>query len=117
MSQPLFASATKPFDSKPARPKEAGADRHLEAGDEEFVQNGSDRSSAMCTWLCTEGNTGAGIWEHQREMVADPSGAVVPRAEVTATQTTTGLVLKTVTSGEGTYVFHSLVRGTPQDRG
>jgi hypothetical protein len=41
-------------------------------------------------------------------MVADPSGAVVPRAEVTATQTTTGLVLKTVTSGEGTYVFPSL---------
>ena len=40
--------------------------------------------------------------------VTDPSGAVVPGAEVTATQTTTGLVLKTITSGGGTYVFPSL---------
>lgn len=40
--------------------------------------------------------------------VTDTSGAVVPGAEVTATQTSTGLVLKTVTGSEGTYVFPSL---------
>lgn len=41
--------------------------------------------------------------------VTDTSGAVVPGASVTATQTSTGLVLSTVTSGEGTFVFPSLV--------
>ena len=40
--------------------------------------------------------------------VTDTSGAVVPGAEVTATQTTTGLALKTVTGNAGTYVFPSL---------
>lgn len=40
--------------------------------------------------------------------VTDGSGAVVPGAEVTATQTTTGLALKTITTGDGTYVFPSL---------
>ena len=40
--------------------------------------------------------------------VIDSSGAVVPGAEVTATQTTTGLALKTITTGEGTYDFPSL---------
>jgi hypothetical protein len=40
--------------------------------------------------------------------VIDASGAIVPGAEVTATQTSTGLVLRTTTSGEGTYVFPSL---------
>jgi hypothetical protein len=41
--------------------------------------------------------------------VTDTSGAVVPGVSVTATQTSTGLVLSTVTSGEGTFVFPSLV--------
>jgi hypothetical protein len=40
--------------------------------------------------------------------VTDSTGAVVPGANMTATQTATGLTLKTVTSGEGTYVFPSL---------
>src|SRR5581483_2918927 len=41
--------------------------------------------------------------------VTDTSGAVVPGADVRATQTSTGLVLSTVTSGEGTFVFPSLL--------
>jgi hypothetical protein len=40
--------------------------------------------------------------------VADPAGAVVPGASVTATQAGTGLVLNTTTNGEGTFVFPSL---------
>jgi hypothetical protein len=40
--------------------------------------------------------------------VTDTTGAVVPDAEVTATQAGTGLQLKTTTSGAGTYVFPTL---------
>lgn len=40
--------------------------------------------------------------------ITDASGAVVPGAEVTATQTGTGLTLKTVSGAQGTYVFPTL---------
>ena len=40
--------------------------------------------------------------------VTDSTGAVVPAAAVTATQSGTGLVLRTTTTPEGTYVFPSL---------
>src|SRR5580698_1942767 len=40
--------------------------------------------------------------------VTDTTGAVIPDAEVTATQAGTGLQLKTSTSGAGTYVFPTL---------
>jgi hypothetical protein len=40
--------------------------------------------------------------------VTDASGAVIPGADVTVTQSSTGLIQKTTTSGEGTYVFPSL---------
>jgi hypothetical protein len=40
--------------------------------------------------------------------VTDASGAVIPAADVTATQTSTNLVLKATTNGEGVYVFPSL---------
>src|SRR5579883_1995788 len=40
--------------------------------------------------------------------VTDTTGAAIPGAEVTATQATTGIVLKTVSGGEGNYVFPSL---------
>jgi hypothetical protein len=40
--------------------------------------------------------------------VTDATGAVVPGAVVTATQSSTGLMLKTTSSGEGAYVFPSL---------
>ncbi|MGB6742872.1 MAG: carboxypeptidase regulatory-like domain-containing protein, partial [Terracidiphilus sp.] len=40
--------------------------------------------------------------------VTDTTGAVIPDAEVTATQAGTGLQLKTTTSGTGTYVFPTL---------
>ncbi len=41
-------------------------------------------------------------------VVTDPSGAAVPGANVTATQTATGLATTTISSGDGTYVFPSL---------
>jgi hypothetical protein len=40
--------------------------------------------------------------------VTDSSGAIIPGAQVTATQASTGLALKTVTGSAGTYVFPSL---------
>jgi hypothetical protein len=40
--------------------------------------------------------------------VMDTTGAVIPDAEVTATQTGTGIEFKTTTSGAGTYVFPTL---------
>jgi hypothetical protein len=40
--------------------------------------------------------------------VTDTSGAIIQGAEVTATQENTGMVLRTVTGGAGTYVFPSL---------
>jgi hypothetical protein len=43
--------------------------------------------------------------------VRDASGLAVPGAEVTATQTSTGLVRTTATSGDGTYVLPSLPVG------
>lgn len=43
-----------------------------------------------------------------RGTVTDSTGAVIPGAEVTATRASTGLMLKTTTNNEGTYVFPSL---------
>ena len=43
--------------------------------------------------------------------VRDASGLSVPGAEVTATQTATGVVRNTVTSGDGTYSLPSLPIG------
>ena len=43
-----------------------------------------------------------------RGTVTDSTGAVIPGAEVTATRASTGLMLKTTTNAEGTYVFPSL---------
>jgi hypothetical protein len=40
--------------------------------------------------------------------VTDPTGAVVPGAEVTATQAATGLMLKTTTNDQGAFSFPSL---------
>ncbi len=40
--------------------------------------------------------------------VTDSTGAVIPGAEVTAIQASTGLTVKTTTSADGTYVFPSL---------
>ncbi len=40
--------------------------------------------------------------------VTDGTGAVIPDAEVTATQTSTGVALKTTSNAEGTYTFPSL---------
>jgi carboxypeptidase family protein len=72
----------------------------------------SFRLAAITVLLCAFGFVPRAIMAQGygsiRGIVTDSSGAVVPGAEVTATQTTTGLVLKTTTSGGGTYVFPSL---------
>jgi hypothetical protein len=44
-------------------------------------------------------------------LVADPSGAIIPGASVTATSTATGSKLTTVTTGAGLYTFVSLPPG------
>ncbi len=44
--------------------------------------------------------------------VADPSGAVIPGAKVTATNVATGVSQSTVTTGAGTYTVPNLVVGT-----
>jgi hypothetical protein len=42
-------------------------------------------------------------------VVADSSGAVIPSATVTATQTVSGTTMKTVSGGDGRYVFPTLL--------
>jgi hypothetical protein len=44
--------------------------------------------------------------------VSDPTGAVIPGVDVTVTNTSTGLVTKTTTAGNGTYVVPLLQVGT-----
>src|SRR5882724_6186009 len=46
--------------------------------------------------------------------VADTSGAAAPKANVTATNTKTGITQATVTNGEGVYIFPSLQPGDYQ---
>lgn len=49
-------------------------------------------------------------------IVADSSGAIIPGASVTATNTATSSKLSTVTTGAGLYSFVSLAPGTYQIR-
>src|SRR5438067_470092 len=44
--------------------------------------------------------------------VTDPSGASVPGARITATNTQTGVSVKTITGSEGTYSVPGLLAGT-----
>jgi hypothetical protein len=47
-----------------------------------------------------------------RGTVADPTGAVVPKAQVTVTNTATGVSVTTITSSSGDYLFPALPVGT-----
>lgn len=42
-------------------------------------------------------------------LVTDPSGAVIPSATITATQTVSGVTMKTVSAADGRYVFPTLL--------
>src|SRR3984885_2327148 len=64
--------------------------------------------SLVFVWICTPGAAFAQGYGTISGSVTDSTGAAVPGAAVTATQTGTGLVLKTTTTPEGTYVFPSL---------
>src|SRR5499427_9903742 len=44
--------------------------------------------------------------------VTDPSGAVVPNAQVKATETATGIEHNTVTTGDGQFAFQDIPVGT-----
>ena len=44
--------------------------------------------------------------------VRDPSGAVLPRAKITAIQTATGLTRSTISDAEGTYTLPQLPVGS-----
>jgi hypothetical protein len=59
-------------------------------------------------FVCTPGEAFAQGYGAISGTVTDATGAVVPDAAVTATQTGTGLVQRTTTTAEGTYVFPSL---------
>ncbi|MDR3734010.1 MAG: carboxypeptidase regulatory-like domain-containing protein, partial [Acidobacteriaceae bacterium] len=58
--------------------------------------------------LCTPRGAFAQGYGSISGTVTDSTGAVVPGAAVTATQTGTGLTVKTTSSGEGTFVFPSM---------
>ena len=57
---------------------------------------------------------GQGVSGSITGVVTDPAKAVVPNAQVTARQTSTGLVTKTITNSAGVYNMPSLPIGTYQ---
>src|SRR3984885_330619 len=64
--------------------------------------------SLVFVWICTPGAAFAQGYGTISGSVTDSTGAAVPGAAVTATQTGTGVMLRTTTTPEGTYVFPSL---------
>src|ERR1700724_4209375 len=52
------------------------------------------------------------VYASIRGVVTDPSGAAVPNATVTSTNTDTGIVTRTTTSADGIFVFPQLAIGT-----
>src|SRR5690242_7400634 len=64
--------------------------------------------SVLLPRICNAQVTGATL----SGMVADPGGAGVPDAAITATNTQTGVITKTVSDTSGSYVMHSLAPGT-----
>jgi Carboxypeptidase regulatory-like domain len=63
---------------------------------------------ACMFWACAPAGLHAQGYGSISGTVTDTTGAVIPGAVVTATQTATGLTLKTTTGAEGAYVFPSL---------
>ena len=63
---------------------------------------------ACAVFLCAPGSAFAQGYGSITGTVTDATGAVLPGAEVRATQVSTALVLRTTTTAEGTYVFPTL---------
>ena len=66
----------------------------------------------VATLLCVPTAFADNVYASIRGVVTDPSGAAVPNAAVTATNTDTGIVTRTTTSADGIYVFPQLAIGT-----
>ena len=66
----------------------------------------------VTTMLCVPPAFADNVYASIRGVVTDPSGAAVPNAAVTATNTDTGIVTRTTTSADGIYVFPQLAIGT-----
>ena len=66
----------------------------------------------LCILLCLPSRVDAQATGSIVGTVADPSGAVIPNAKVTATRVGTGVSQSTVTSTAGTYTIPNLVVGT-----
>jgi hypothetical protein len=81
---------------------------HQEAGVKPFFQLCGSLVLVCVTIVCTPRGAFAQGYGTISGRVTDATGAVVPDAAVTATQSTTRLVLKTTTTSDGTYVFPSL---------
>jgi hypothetical protein len=58
--------------------------------------------------LFTAGETRADVYGRIRGVVTDPSGAVIPKAKVTALNTGTGISTSTVSGADGSYEFLQL---------
>ena len=61
---------------------------------------------ALC--LLTAGQARADVYGRIRGTVTDPSGAVIPKAKVTALNTGTGISVSTTSSADGSYEFLQL---------
>ena len=72
-----------------------------------------ERIGIMLLWIavCTTLSWAQGGTAQISGTVTDPSGAVLPGVEITATQTATGLVRATITNETGSYVLPNLAIG------
>ncbi len=62
--------------------------------------------------LALSKNLGAQTWNsHLEGLITDPSGAVIPQANVALTNTASGQVRRTVTNSQGFYTFPSHAGG------
>ncbi|MGA2575072.1 MAG: carboxypeptidase regulatory-like domain-containing protein [Bryobacteraceae bacterium] len=83
------------------------------------MRTNAENKKLNCLWVCVLGMAlfmPTRIWAQATGAivgtVADPSGAVIPSAKITATNVATKVSQSTVTGGSGTYTIPNLVVGT-----
>jgi hypothetical protein len=68
----------------------------------------------LCTLPCVTPRAGAqSVYAAIHGTVTDSSGAVIPGAKVTATDTSTGIFATQTTDGKGYFIFPQLALGGP----